>query len=310
MKKILLFIFVLSGLTGIVFAQSPVTLDDAIIKGAQDIQEKLTKGVKVVVLNFNSPTVKFSNYVLDEMIGRLANNGKLTVVDRQNLSLIQREMNFQMSGEVSEASQQEVGQKLGAQSVISGSLEDMGTYFRIRFRTIEVVSAAIQVSTSLNVRKDNQTNVLLSGAASSVQSSAAGGSSSTGYPNGLNYSTGRKVGAGFLNLIFGLGSFIMGDWVGGLIIAGTQAGGYYLTLTGVEELSNGNGDGVLYFSGMAINIGSTIFGFVRPFTYDTALAKKNGTYYASSNPMDHINITLFPDNNGIRTVSLSYNLQY
>jgi len=309
MKKILVFIFVLTGLTGIVFAQSPITLDDAIIKGAQDIQDKLTKGVKVVVLNFNSPTVKFSNYVLDEMIGRLANGGKLTIVDRQNLSLLQREMNFQWSGEVSLDSQQEAGQKLGAQSVVSGSLEDMGTYYRIRFRTIEVVSAAIQVNTSLNVRKDNQTNVLLSGTSASAQTSATGGSG-TGYPNGLNFSTGRKVGAGFLNMLFGLGSFTMGDWAGGLILVGAQAGGYYMMMIGFDEYEYYTEPNAFYYTGLAINIGSLIFGFVRPFSYDKSLAKKNGTYFASSNPMEHINIVLIPDNNSIRTVCLSYNIQY
>jgi len=290
-------LFVITGLTGVVFAQSQITLDDAITKGAQDIQEKLSKGVKVVVLNFNSPTAKFSNYVLEEMIGCLASGGKLTVVDRQNLSLLQREMNFQLSGEVSEDSQQEIGKKLGAQSVVSGSMEDMGNYYRVRFRTIEVVSAAIQVNTSLNVRKDNQTSVLLSGAPASVQTSTTGGGSGTGYPNGLNFSTGRKVGAGFLNMIFGLGSFTMGDWVGGLIIAGAEVAGYLMMFNGFDSYYDD------YY-----NLGSVIFGFVRPFSYDTALAKKN--YYASSNPLEHIDIVLIPGNNGIRKARLSYKLQY
>jgi TolB-like protein len=323
MKKILSFLFVLAVLTSAVLAQSPITLDDAIIKGAQDIQEKLAKGVKIVVLNFDSPTAKFSNYVLDEMIGRLASGGKLTVVDRQNLELIKKEMNFQLSKEVSPASMQEIGMKLGAQSIVAGSLEDMGTYFRIRFRTIEVVSATIQVTTSLNVKKDTQTNVLLQGAPTSGQTSTTTGGSSTEYPNGLNFSTGRKVGAGFLNLILGLGSFTMGDWAGGLIIAGAQVGSYLMLMSGPTVEGRDSYDefgrvigaepsepNPLFYVGLAVNLGSTVFGFVRPFSYDVALSKKKGTYYSSTNPMDNINIVLLPDNNGIRAVHLSYRFQY
>jgi TolB-like protein len=321
MKKLLVFLFVLVGLTGIIFAQASITLDEAIAKGAQDIQDKLARGVKVVVLNFNSPTERFSNYVLDEMIGRLVNGGKVTVVDRQNLALIQKEMNFQMSGEVSDASAQEIGMKLGAQSIISGSLEDMGGFYRIRFRTIEVVSATIQVTSSLNVRKDSQVNILLSGVPASGATAStqrpATGSSGTGYPNGLNYSTERKVGAGFLNIFFGLGSFTMGDWAGGLIIAGAEIAGSLIMVNAintdsyVEEWLEKTGHlPDEYYVGLAINIGSVIFGFVRPFAYDKALAKKNGTYYASSSPLDHINIVLIPNDNGIRAVHLSYNLKF
>ena len=306
MRKMFLFMLILATSAGLTFAQSALSLDEAIEKGAGDINNRLASGLKVVVLNFNSPAERFSNYVLDEMIGYLVNGGRLTVVDRQNLTLIQEEMHFQMSGEVSDESAQEIGRKLGAQSIISGSLEDMGTNFRIRFRTIEVVSAAIQVSTSLNIRKDNQTNILLSGAAGTANTAAtrnqpAAGTSSPGggYPNGLNFSTGRKVNAGFLNLFFGLGSFTMGDIAGGFIVGGLQLAGY-LVIANADPYSDAEN-----LLGIGINLGSIIYGFIRPFSYDTALAKKNGTWYAT-NPLNHINIALVPDNRGIRAVHLSY----
>ncbi|MFP3042911.1 CsgG/HfaB family protein [Treponema primitia] len=289
------FVLILCAMTNLVYAQQAVSLDDAIKSGAQDIENKLVKGVKVVVLNFKAPTERFSNYVLDELMTVLVNNGKITVVDRQNLSLIQQEMNFQMSGEVSDASAQEIGMKLGAQSIISGSLEDMGNSYRLRFRTIEVVSAAIQVLSSANVRKDNQVATLMSGAPTSP--AGRGNTSATQYPHGLNYSTGRKVGAGFLNWIYGLGSFTMGDWAGGLIVGGTG-------LVGVVLMASGAGEGVI------LEVASVIYGHIRPFQYDKARAKKNGTYYASENPIDHIHIALIPDNNGVRAVNLSYSLQF
>jgi TolB-like protein len=133
-------------MTGFVCAQTAtVTLDAAIITGARAIESRLEQGDKIVVLNFNAPSERLSDYIIDELTGALVNGGKLTAVDRQNLALIQQEMNFQMSGEVGDDSAQAIGKKLGAQSIVSGSIEDLGNYYRMRFRTIEVVSAAIQV---------------------------------------------------------------------------------------------------------------------------------------------------------------------
>jgi hypothetical protein len=101
-------------------AQNSLILDDAIQQSAAEIEGRLPEGIKIVILNFSSPSVRLSNYVIDELTGAIVNGGKITVVDRQNLTLIQQEMNFQLSGEVSDESAQEIGRKLGAQSIVSG----------------------------------------------------------------------------------------------------------------------------------------------------------------------------------------------
>ena len=161
MKRVILGgIFLLLAI-GLAFSQEVVSLDEAIKKGIFDIESRLNPGVKVVILNFNAQSPRFSNYVMDEMMTMLVMNGKITVVDRLNLELIQQEMSFQMSGEVSDSSAQAIGQKLGAQSIISGSIDDMGGFYRIRFRTIEVETAKIQALTSVNITKDNQVAMLM-----------------------------------------------------------------------------------------------------------------------------------------------------
>jgi TolB-like protein len=250
------------------------------------------------VLNFSSPSVRLADYVIDELTGCIVNGGKIVVVDRQNLALIQQEMNFQLSGEVSDDSAQEIGRKLGAQSIISGSIEDLGSYYRLRFRVIEVVSAAIQLQPSKNVRKDSQIANLMRDAVPVSRPAVAAAATPTGYPQGLNYSTGRKVGAGFLNLFFiGIGSFTMGDWLGGLIVGGLQLTGNILYWTGVyniatasvetyssgyydytmdeEKISKATGQMV---AGVLFLLAQSVTGFIVPFTYDIARAKKNGTY--------------------------------
>ncbi|MDR0501998.1 MAG: penicillin-binding protein activator LpoB, partial [Treponema sp.] len=95
-------------------------------------------------------------YVIEELIGHIVNDGKLTVVDRANLETIRQEMNFQLSGEVSNESMQAIGQKLGAQSIISGQIIDSGAGIRLRIRIISIESAQVPGIYSANLTQDNR----------------------------------------------------------------------------------------------------------------------------------------------------------
>lgn len=64
-----------------------------------------------------------SAYLLDELTLCFVQQGRLTVADRANLDAIKKEMNFQLSGEVGDASIQEIGAMAGAETVIHGSLK-------------------------------------------------------------------------------------------------------------------------------------------------------------------------------------------
>jgi hypothetical protein len=104
----------------------------------------------------------------------------------------------------------------------------------------------------------------------------------------------------------------MGDWAGGLILAGGYLAGDIVFLSGLGREGHPEGDEFLVFSGLALGLATNVYSFVRPFSYDKALAKKNGTYFAelNSNPLEHINIALLPDNKGEPGVNLSYSLHF
>jgi TolB-like protein len=323
----------LAGLAGL-NAQTSLTLDDAIQQSAAEIEERLAEGVKIVALNFASPSERLSDYIMNELAGALANSGNITVVDRQNLALIQQEMDFPLSGEVRDESAQEIGRKLGAQSIVSGSIEDAGKYYRLRFRVIEAAGTALQLQPSKNVRKDRRIAALMRDAVPVAGQPAAGEPlASAGYPRGLNFSTQRKVNAGFLNMFFwGIGSHIMGDWVGGMLIGGLQVTatmlstiGYMNILAVMEEEEKYNGNTsvsiadddrlvtatVMLVSSGVLALAQVVVSFVRPFAYDKALAKKNGTYTGlGGNPLEHINIVLLPGKNGPAALNFTYSFSY
>jgi len=144
-------LFLVAG--GVLHAQM-VLLDMAIEDGAKQIEAKLEAGVTVVLLNFKSPSERVANYVLDELRDILVKGGKVTVVDKASLAPIQQEMNLQLTGDVNDRSAQAVGKRLGAQSIVSGSIEVDGINYRMRLRTIEVETTDVQVSSTFGVSRD------------------------------------------------------------------------------------------------------------------------------------------------------------
>jgi TolB-like protein len=150
-------------------------LDAAIQQASKDINDALPAGTKIALLNFTSGSDVLSDYVIEEMSIALVKGRKLIVVDRKEIDLIRGEMNFQMSGEVSDESAQEIGKLLGAQSIVSGSLVNMGENHRFRTKVINVNSAAIETSASISVADDPQIQFLLSQGKGAAPQTAQGG---------------------------------------------------------------------------------------------------------------------------------------
>ena len=97
-------------------------LDVAIRELSDYLNRRIPKGNKVVFLNVKSDWPEFSEYILSSLIENAVNDEAFSVVDRQMLDAIRAELKFQWSGEVSDASAQEIGQMLGAQTIVSGAV--------------------------------------------------------------------------------------------------------------------------------------------------------------------------------------------
>jgi TolB-like protein len=138
------------------FAQQPVTLDTAIDNAVMYLGNSVPGESKIAVLNITSQYERLSNYIIEELISTLVNHRKFTIVDRRTLELIQQEINFQLSGEVSDESIQSIGQKLGAQTIIAGSIEPIGGIYRFRIRAVSVLTAQIQGQQGYDVIPDTK----------------------------------------------------------------------------------------------------------------------------------------------------------
>jgi len=160
-------------------------LDHAMREISDYLNKRIPAGSKAVFLNVKSDWPDLSEYIISSLMENAVNTDVFTVVDRRQLDDIRAEQNFQYSGEVSDASAQEIGQMLGAQTIVSGSITTIGSIYRIQIRAIAVQTAAVQGQFSQNVDSKGSNVAALSrrvvpasagGAAASGSSSTASGS--------------------------------------------------------------------------------------------------------------------------------------
>jgi hypothetical protein len=224
-----------------------VTLNQAIKGSASYFVERLEHGTKIAILNF-SASPALSDYVIEELSVVFVNNGNLIVVDRSELELLQKEIDFQYSGEVSDESAQSIGKKLGAQTILSGSFSSIGNLWRMRIKALEVETAKIQGIVTYSVKKDTVLSSLLP-----KQPKTIGG----------------KIGTGALNIFLGLGSYLDGDWSGGLTLTGGYAVAVGLFVIEATALDWDNPVvGVPATIGVTVAGLTFVYGFARPFIYN------------------------------------------
>ena len=142
---------------------SDISLDQAIAEAAVRIIQEIDAERKIALLNFSSSSDLLSSYVLDELMANIVDSKKLTVVDRREVDLIRRELDFQFSGDVADDSMQELGRMLGAQSIISGSLTEIGRAYRIVIRVLDVQTATVAVQYRTDIVNDERVQALLTG---------------------------------------------------------------------------------------------------------------------------------------------------
>jgi TolB-like protein len=283
MKTLALLLLLAAG-TALSAQQTTLTLDQAINNSVRYLAGRLPLGTTVVVLNFNAPTPELSGYIIEELTVYLVNTGRFTMVDRRNLEVLQEEIDFQLSGEVSDETVQSIGKKLGAETVISGSITALQDIYRMRVQAIQVETARVQSAQFHTVGSDPILNSLLP-------------------PEGSSYTVGRRIGAGALNLALGLGSYTMGDWKNGVILTSGYAAAAGLIIYELVGLSRDDDlAGVPGTIGIGVAGAAVVYGFVAPFIYQG----RPGAGARVAQVAERINITVVPGARGIRTLGLTY----
>ena len=100
-------------------AVSAVDIETALQQTAEQFSTTIKRGTTIAIVGISSESAELSNFMLDDLTMRFVQTKKLTVANRANLDAIKSEMNFQLSGEVSDDSIQQLGAMIGANVVVS-----------------------------------------------------------------------------------------------------------------------------------------------------------------------------------------------
>lgn len=138
-----------------------VDIGTALDQAAEQFSSTLQTGTTVAIVGIASDTDDMSEYMLDELTLRFVQQRRLTVANRANLDAIKQEMNFQLSGEVSDASMQEIGAMAGAETVIHGSLRKLGSAYILSLQALNVTTATVEDMYRATIEPNETTNLLL-----------------------------------------------------------------------------------------------------------------------------------------------------
>ena len=249
-----------------VLAEQLPQLDGGIAEAAQGILSRLPGGTKVAIIDIRSDRPEASEYIIDQLTYELVQAGKLTVIDRGGLDRIRNELSFQMSGEVSDESAQRVGALLGAEVLITGSFDFLADRYRLSVKTVRVETAEILYLGNIQIAGGEQADSLTgrhSVASIAVASVGKAAHSVADFTGRFFCST--------INPVFGLGSYIQGDFSGGRKVTFWEMAGIVGIWYGAYRNDNGLENGGLFMGAGGIAAGgAVVYSLIRPWTFNRA----------------------------------------
>jgi len=138
-------------------AQSSLSLDEAVQKGAEYLQARFPRGTRAAAIPKKSENPEVADFVNRKVNGVLVNNGWFVMVTREDETLksIGRELERHLNFEVSQETELSIGKQLGAQINILTSLNRVGQAWRLDIEAVWIESAQLAGQWSAgNVRGD------------------------------------------------------------------------------------------------------------------------------------------------------------
>ncbi|MCF7792827.1 MAG: CsgG/HfaB family protein [Candidatus Cloacimonetes bacterium] len=119
---------------------------------------------KIAVIEFadlEGNVTQLGRFIAEELITRIFTTGRFDVVERNLLQKVLEEQKLGMTGYIDQETAISLGQILGVDAIISGSISDLGKNVKINARLISTESGSVFAVASVNVQKDDTIKLLL-----------------------------------------------------------------------------------------------------------------------------------------------------
>jgi hypothetical protein len=146
--------------TAPVYPPGSLSLDEAISDIAAYFTSRLPEGSTLAIVSFEADTGGLSDYIFEEFWNKFEGSGKFIMLERRNLDRIRTEIEYQMSGAVSDTSARFFGRQYGAQHIIYGRFISLGNEYRLAAYATDVETASGS-QRALTVKPDSRLSSLL-----------------------------------------------------------------------------------------------------------------------------------------------------
>ena len=111
-------------------------IETVVERAAKDAVRNVPKESIIAIVYFTASDRLVVNFITNELELIWLNEGYI-ISDRRQLEILRQEQNFQLSGEVDDASAISIGKVMGASVIVTGSLDGAGHLRRLRLRLLD-----------------------------------------------------------------------------------------------------------------------------------------------------------------------------
>jgi hypothetical protein len=117
-------------------------IEKALLRASKDIVKNVPLNSTIAIVYVTAQDKTLIDYISSELEFVLVKDGYI-ICDRSQLDLIRQEQNFQISGEVDDASAVSIGKILGANFIITGKVDGNNNLRRLRLRILNTQTAQV-----------------------------------------------------------------------------------------------------------------------------------------------------------------------
>ena len=114
----------------------------ALIRAAGETMKNVPGRSRIAIVYITAPDKGTTDYITGELEYIWFNSGYV-ITDRSELDRLRREQNFQLSGEVDDATAVSIGKFAGANIIVTGRVDGEGNLRRLRLRAIDTQTALV-----------------------------------------------------------------------------------------------------------------------------------------------------------------------
>ena len=178
-----------------------ISLDNAIRNAAWGVASGIESNATVAVLSMQAGTARMSDYLVNEMtvalIGLQAMQG-FTVISRHQVDQTMAGLSFGTSDWIDGAAAQSIGRLVGAQVVVTGGLDSVAGFFRLRAQAIDVETGVVVGIHTSDVQNNHLVAYLMGAPDPAAQAAAEPQEDRrNAFSGGVTFSLGDGFGFGF-----------------------------------------------------------------------------------------------------------------